>query len=106
MTLSELTKEERSLLLFFETCHVDYGGLLDPRRMNESDQDIARDWRNRGFIRFGRITAEWLEKYSPCSYYVWLSDEAFELAHQERRERAERMKAKREWYTTDEKRMS
>lgn len=56
MNLSEMTKDERSLLLFLETQAVDYGGLVDVRHMNEDDCNIASDWNECGFIIYKRIS--------------------------------------------------
>jgi len=40
-TLDTMTSDERNLLLYFETCAVDYGGKIDNRRMNREDIYIA-----------------------------------------------------------------
>ena len=50
-----MTKDERSLLLFFETCIVDQAGKVDTRRMNYEDMKIASAWNENDFVRFGRI---------------------------------------------------
>ena len=49
--LTDMTKDERSLLLFFETAATDYGGLVDPRHMNAEDWKIARKERGQMISR-------------------------------------------------------
>ncbi len=98
--LSDFGKDERSLLLFFETCAVDYGGRVDRRRMNDIDAAIARRWHEEKFIKFGRIVARHVN--SQGSSWCQLSDTAWSLAHQERKNRAERMWLKRKWLSTEE----
>lgn len=102
-----MTKDERSLLLFLETCFVNNGGLVDVRHMNEEDKMLAQTWTAEFFIDFGRLSyadVERLSKYNGHLYTAWvtLSDEAFDLAHQERRARAKRMYEKRNWRKTSE----
>ncbi len=101
MKLSEMTKDERSLLLFLETQAVDYGGLVDVRHMNENDCNIASDWNEQGFIIYERISFYSLKAVSTATrkptHYVILSEEAFRLAHEERIARSVRMFNKRTW---------
>lgn len=101
MNLSEMTKDERSLLLFLETQAVDYGGLVDVRHMNEDDCNIASDWNECGFITYKRISFYSIKAVSTATrkptHYVILSEEAFRLAHEERIARVVRMFEKRTW---------
>jgi hypothetical protein len=95
MIVEDMTKDEQSLLLFLETCAVDFG-TVDTRHMNSEDMDIAKDWTEEGFITFGRMPAHWIQEAGKrggkCNtHYVSLTPEAFELAHKLRRERAERV---------------
>lgn len=104
-TLEEMTKDERSLLLFFETACTDQGGIFDPRHMNQEDAKIMEAWKACGFIQQGRLTFESIKRQNKVMpLWVLLSDEAWVLAHQERRARHARLYAKRSWETTDEKR--
>lgn len=98
-----MTKSELSLLIFLETCHTDYGGPVDIRRMNTEDLEIAKRWNDDNFIEFGRIYSGDLEKQSPSTHYAILSDAAMEQAHAERKERATRMLSKRSWRKASEK---
>jgi hypothetical protein len=94
-TLEELDSNERSLLLFLETCAVDYGGKVKTACMNKEDMVIAEGWNKEKFISFNRIKfADIKPKRFPLTYFVQLSDNAWELAHQERRARCERIKNK------------
>ena len=85
MELSEMTRDERSLLLFFETCVVDFTGRVDTRRMNQQDEENAKRWNNDDFIGYGRIVVK--DHNSQGSRWVEFTDDAWALAHQERRAR-------------------
>jgi hypothetical protein len=91
-TLETMTRDERSLLLFLETCAVDYGGKVDARHMNDDDFNIAKQWNAEGFIEFGRI--KFHDIVEKKTHWVTLSIDAWTLAHTERKERAERLIAK------------
>lgn len=97
MRLDGMSKQERSLLLFFETAAVDNKGRLSGLKMNEDDLNLAKKWKNENFIKFGRMKLHDIEKYkSPSvrthiSHWVILSENAWLLAHEERRARSERM---------------
>lgn len=90
------TRDELSLLLFFETCFVDYGGVLHDKHMNGDDMEIAARWNQSGFITFEPICDEdlWLNGHEK-THVVWLSDEAMTEAHAERRARSIRCCAQR-----------
>ena len=88
-SLDAMTSDERSLLLFFETQAVDYGGLIDiKKRMNKEDFDIAKKWNDEGFVKFGRIKFHSILK---STHWCELSDEAWSLAHAERKARCTRI---------------
>jgi len=99
MQLHEISKNELSLLLFFETCAVDRGGLVDIRRMNEDDVRIAKNWSAAGFVGFGRVKYDDIK--STYSHWCELSDEAWTIAHQGRRLRCARLTERREWRKVD-----
>ncbi len=88
-TLENLTKDELSLLLFFETLAVDHRGIVDdPRKMNEQDFKIAKQWNSEGFCSFKRYTMrEFNGEVKMLTHIIELSDEAWSLAHQERKAR-------------------
>lgn len=84
----ELTKDQKSLLLFLETQVVDHGGKIYSPSMNALDRMCARRWATDGFIEFGRIPVRKITSHR-C-HWARLSDAAWEIVHQLRRERAER----------------
>ena len=95
-----MNRAEKSLLLYIETCAVDSSGRMDTLKINAEDIAILNRWRDIGFIEYGRIASSY---FSPKgSLWVKLSDDAFELAHQERKARAGRMWEKRRYATTAE----
>jgi len=98
-----LTKNERSLLLFFETCAVDYGGTLESIRMNNEDMIIAKRWNSEGFVKFGRLSSETINNTIGkriASHWCELSDEAWKEAHKERKDRFQRIFTKRTYVRT------
>lgn len=86
---NNMTKKEKSLLLFFETCEVDWNGKIDTQYMNDEEFKLAKKWSDEGFISFGRIPFAHIKRSR--THWVKLSDEAWELAHIERRAKADRM---------------
>lgn len=103
--MRELTKDERSLLLYLETCAVDFGGLVDSRHMNAEDVAIAKRWSEEGFLEFGRMAMETIEKAVSVrgrhsTSWVHLSDEALTEAHELRAARAKRMWENRTYVRT------
>lgn len=103
MKTSDLSKLEKSLLLYLETCAVDKTGRVESCRMNDDDRDLAGAWNLSGFIQYGRVAAQDLRE-DRGSNWVRLSDEAWALAAALRRERADRIWASKGFLTTDEKR--
>lgn len=101
-TLAEMTKAERSLLLFLECRAVDHGGLVCTRHMNLMDFEIAENWAASGFIQFGRLTRDSIAELRGSTHWVTLSETAWMLAHQERRARFERLHGQRRWIKTIE----
>lgn len=101
-TLNEMSRDERSLLLFFECRAVDHSGRVKTVHMNDADRAIAERWNAEGFVQYGRICAENLSEHG--THWCQLSDEAWALAHAERKARAARTWEKRNWRTTEEKR--
>lgn len=96
MKLDDLSKDERNLLLYIETCAVDYGGLVHSQRVNEDDREILKRWNESGFVSFSRITFASMQLLNDkCNTdLVRLSEDAWKLAHEERRARSVRMSSK------------
>ena len=99
-TIDQLTKTEKSLLLFLECAAVDHTGIYRRESTNAEDRELMDTWRDQGFINHGRVASKWLKE----GRTVWatLSPEAFKLAHQLREERALRMWGNKNYVTTHE----
>ena len=80
----EWAKAERSLLLYLETCAVDYDGRVCGARMNREDFEIAERWDRFGYVRFGRIEGG-LAVVSQSTHWCELSEVAWRDAHARRR---------------------
>lgn len=96
MNLETMSKDERSLLLYFETCMVDNRGKVDGRRMNAADHEIVKEFVKQGLITFQRLPFKHITELKDkaqvnAHYWITFSDKAWELAHQERRNRSDRM---------------
>ncbi|WP_322068965.1 hypothetical protein [Paraburkholderia bannensis] len=93
--IEALSNAERSVLLYAETCCVDYSGLLEAKRMNSDDLDALRKLQGVGVLTFGRIPGRLLEEVGKYgrrpTHWVTFTDAAWELAHALRRKRAERI---------------
>lgn len=105
-----MTKDEESLLLFFETCLVDHGGEVKTVHMNDADFAIAGRWHDRGYIAWGRMRGKWIvsqrakavtgpdlrTRSTAVTHWVRFSGEAWRDAARLRRERAERLMSRSE----------
>lgn len=91
-----LTRDERSLLLYAETCVVDSGGLLVGARMNTDDIAALKKFSDLGILSCGRIPWKLIPKLMhpgpgmEYTHYVTFTDAAWSLVSRLRRERAER----------------
>ena len=104
MQLSEMSQEERNLLLFFEARSAENGGAVKTAQMNANYFRIAKRWNESGFVFFGRIASHCHSSTRGATSWCELSDEAWVIAAAERRARYERKNCTRKWITTDEKR--
>lgn len=100
----ELTKDDRSLLLYLESRAVDNSGAVHTQHMNADDMAIAEKWNADGFVSFGRIASEYLPLPSGSTHWCVLSEAAWQAAHDERQARAIRGWNNRIWKSTTEKR--
>jgi len=105
-----LSKKDKSLLLYLETCAVDHGGLVDSCRINWDDRISAERWNEAKFVLFGRVYSkdaqrlcEGRTRTGRWTYWCELSPDAWQIAHQERMARALRMSKTRTWLKTSEK---
>lgn len=100
MQLEKMTKDEKSLLLYLETRVVDYGGRVNTIHMNRDDMKIAEKWNKSKFVRFGRIVMR--HHNSDGTHWCILSDEAWKLVHQERKNRHARLWLSKNWLSTED----
>ena len=96
-----MNRDELSLLLYFESCAVDYGGRVNQLRMNAQDFEIAEKWNEDGFIEFGRIKIA--DHNRDGGYWVRMTESAWTAAHVERRDRAARMLIQKRYRRTKDK---
>ncbi len=92
-----MTKDQASLLLYLETCLVDYGGKVENCRINSDDFAQVELWNVEGFMSFGRLWAS--EAFNTkrsrlATHWVLFSEEAWKEAYKLRRERSVRLAAK------------
>lgn len=87
----EMTRDERSFLLYAESCCVDAGGLLVAERMNADDHAAAARFVALGLMTFGRIPSELLAtSFASPTHYAELTEAGWQLAWQLRRERGDK----------------
>jgi hypothetical protein len=98
--IEDLDRDEKNLLLYFETVAVDSYGKVDTRRMNAIDHSIANDWHQEGFVEFSRIQTRFIKGCG--THCVKLSDKAWEYVSELRKTRANNMWARRDFKTTRE----
>ena len=96
----KLTRDEMSLLLYIETCAVDYAGKIDVKCLNNKDFAILEKWNEEEFITFGRVAIEDITYNG--AYWCLLSDKAWEVVHAERKNRAGILYLNRRWKKTGE----
>lgn len=97
------TKDEKNLLLFLESMAVDNEGRIDSRKLNDEDHAILEKWMASQYAETGRIAFRDVRGYE--TLWVHLSEKAHIDAHQLRKERADRLWAKKNYLTTAEARV-
>jgi len=102
--LDQFTRDEKSQLLYLETRLVDYSGRVDTRKMNKTDHDTMENWKKEGFVSYGRICHA--DVTDGGTMWCQFSDEAWQYAHQARKNRATASWNNRTWQTTEEYRNS
>jgi hypothetical protein len=97
ITPETVTRDQRNVLLYVESCAVDYGGLLDNQYMNTADHDALKELAELGILTYGRIPGKLLGTFAR-SVTLWcdLTEAGWTLAHQLRRARAAKPNASRE----------
>jgi len=81
-----MTKDEKSLLLFFEACMTDHVCQVNIQHMNDTNKGIAETWRKDDFIQYGR--RKFSEITNGNTHWVILNNEALDAALALRKERA------------------
>lgn len=85
------SKDDKSMLLYAETCVVDHGGLLEGQRMNGADLKALLKFEHDGLARSGRIPAALLGEYKGTrkpTHWIKLTPFGWAVAHELRRWRA------------------
>lgn len=102
ITVENVTKDERSLMLYAETCMVDYGGLLEGVRMNEKDMEALASYKAQGLLDYGRIPHRAMEAMvaRACTMWVEFTPKGWEFAHALRRAQCERSRLQSANYKT------
>jgi len=87
-----LTRESKSLLLYFETCMVDSRGMVEALKISAEDMERAEKLVEQGFIEFGRLPGSFVfnQANSKYTHYVNLTEAGWDTAHYLREERAKR----------------
>lgn len=87
----DLTRTERSILLYAETTMVDYGGLLEGPRMNADDHAALDRLQAAGMLTWGRVPGRLLGHFigRNITHWVEFTDAGWTLAQQTRRYRCE-----------------
>lgn len=101
-----MTKDELSLLLYLESVAVDHAGRITDTRMNAEDWKNLKAWTESGYVASGRIASNYVtmsDQLRRTSQWVVLSDKAHEDVAAERKARAERAWANKNYMTTEEK---
>lgn len=91
ITPQDLTRTERSILLYAETTMVDYGGLLEGTRMNTADHAALDRLQAAGILTWGRVPSRLLGLFIGRSVTHWVefTDAGWTLAQQTRRYQCE-----------------
>lgn len=95
----EFNVDERNLLLFLETCLVDGYGRVASVHMNAINFDLAEKMQKEGLISFGRLTMKAIRVFNnnhpsisrQYTHWVRFTDKAWNIVHQLRRQRSDRM---------------
>ncbi|WP_413460628.1 hypothetical protein [Herbaspirillum huttiense] len=88
ISLENLSRDEKAVLLYAEECVVNASGLLESVRLNGEDLVALKRFKDGGVIDFGRVPSDLLKRAAGKTYWVTFTDAAWNLAHQFRRERA------------------
>ena len=83
-----MTKDEKSLLMFFEDIAVNQWGVIDdPRKMNADDFEIMKRWDREKFVISKEVSRD-RNGEELFTHSIRLSKTAWKLAHKLRKEKA------------------
>lgn len=93
LTPDTMSKVERSILLYLESCAVDAGGLAEGRRMNDEDATAIEKLKAEGLLEFSRIQGTMLGSATNKNWTHWahLTAAGWALAGNLRQLRAARL---------------
>lgn len=95
--ITTLTRDEKSILLYAETCVVDRSGLMVGARMNEVDMAALKKFKEAGALDFGRIPYHCMQTLRhdgpgvESTHWVTFHEPAWKAAHALRRVRAQQI---------------
>lgn len=96
LTLENISRDQRSILMYAETCAVDYGGLLEGSKMNAADLAALSTLIDGGILTFGRIPGRLVGTFRrPITHWCELTEAGWALSHQLRRARAAKVEPTR-----------
>lgn len=93
--INSLSRDEKSILLYAETCMVDRAGLLEAARMNEADIAALKKFKEAGALDFGRIPFKTIDTLihphhgGKLTHWVTFHEPAWQAAHALRRVRSQ-----------------
>ena len=97
LTPDTMTRDQRSILLYAESCAVEHGGLLEGIRMNKDDHAALDDLAQAGMLTWGRTPGKLLGTFQRnVTHWCDLTEAGWALAFQLRRERAAKPNASRQ----------
>lgn len=88
---SELTRDQKSIILYVEARCVDHDGLLRGEQMNSDDHANLKAFQESGHLTYGRVPAMMLPQLRGQTHWATLNDAGWELAHSLRKERGGRI---------------
>lgn len=78
-------------MLFLETCVVDNNCFVDSRFIGDGEPEMIKKFQSNNLIKIGRHSKRNnLNETYILGYWLYMTDEALDLAHQLRKERAHR----------------
>ncbi len=87
-----INRDQVSVLLYVESCMVDYGGMLEGRRLNDTDHGNLRMFMADGLLAYGRVPSRLLPDNDgparPITHWCVLTAAGWDLVAKLRQRRA------------------